>query len=248
MCGILVVILAVCLIYGIRTLHDYSASEEIYDRTNEEYVTGAEEQGVSEPEWYQQISVDLEGIQTKNPEIVGWIYFENDPEISYPVLQASDNSKYLKTAWQGDTAVAGSIFLESGNASDFSDYHTIIYGHNMRNLTMFGRLRYYRNDSEYLTEHEFFQIITNDMYYRYRIVSCKDVSVKARIYRIWMKGGEEFRQFVEDSVLADSMVDTDFSPGPEDHIVTLSTCNNSSSRRFTVSAVRAGEAARRPAE
>ena len=72
-----------------------------------------------------------------NPDVVGWIYFEND-DLSYPVLYSGDNDKYLRTTIDGSDATAGAIFIEGGNSPDFQDQNTIVYGHNMRNLSMFG--------------------------------------------------------------------------------------------------------------
>ena len=58
--------------------------------------------------------------------------------ISYPVLYSGDDETYLRSDIYGNYHIAGCIFLEGMNQPDFSDYHSIIYGHNMRNTTMFG--------------------------------------------------------------------------------------------------------------
>ena len=241
--GLVAAVLAVSIGRLFWISMQYKESGELYEQTNEQYVT--ESDAESAPlEWYQMISVDLENLQAENPEVAGWIYFENEPSISYPVMHSDSNKKYLKTAWQGDEAVGGAIFMERSNQKDFSDPHTIIYGHNMRNLSMFGKLRYYKNDADYYPSHLFFQIITNTMYYRYWIVAYKDVAVSHKIYTVWMNGGQDFQRFIYEKILTDTPVSAGYDPRTDDHIITLSTCNSINNKRFTVSAVRIAQQVR----
>ncbi len=240
--GVMALVLAVCVARLFWISREYKESKDLYEQTEQTYVT--EPAVVPEdiaPEWYQQISVDLESMQAENPEVSGWIYFENEPSLSYPVMHADNNKKYLRTAWQGGEAVAGSIFTERSNAADFTDPHTIIYGHNMRNESMFGKLKHYKTDADYYPDHQFFQIITNSMYYRYWIVACKDVSDRNGLFTVWMEDGEDFRSFVQEKVLGESLISAGYIPDPGDHIITLSTCNNTQRKRFTVSAVRVAQ-------
>ena len=73
-----------------------------------------------------------------NPDVYAWIDVPGT-EISYPVLQsAEDNSYYLEHTIEGEKTLPGAIYSENYNSKDFSDYNTILYGHNMRNGTMFA--------------------------------------------------------------------------------------------------------------
>ena len=110
--------------------------------------------------WYDDIDIDFAGLRSENPDVVGWIYFENE-DISYPVMYSGDNSYYLRKTFKREHATAGSIFLEGSNKTDFSDCHTIIYGHNMKNLSMFGKLKYYNRDENYYDSHQYFQILVD---------------------------------------------------------------------------------------
>lgn len=73
-------------------------------------------------------AVDFASLQEINPDIVGWIYIEGT-EINYPVVQGNDNQYYLKHLFSGEWNGSGCIFLDSRNRVDFSDRHSIIYGH-----------------------------------------------------------------------------------------------------------------------
>lgn len=191
--------------------------------------------------WYHDIDVDLAGLKKLNPDIVGWIYFEGDVGISYPLLYSGDDY-YLNHNYQNEEESAGSIYIEKNNNPDLSDAHTLIYGHNMRNLSMFGKLRYYKTEEDYLKTHRYFQLITETGAYRYEIFTYKDVStLTGGIYTTWKYVDDDFKEFVEDTICQGSYVDTDIDVDDETHIVTLSTCSYDSDVRFTVSAMRVDE-------
>ena len=144
-------------------------SARLYAAAEEEYSTRPEAKSPERPEWSKLIEVNLADLKAKNPDVIGWIYFENDP-ISYPILfSENDNDKYLHYDYTGQRAVAGSIFMDGRNQTDFSSSRTLIYGHNTHDdKTMFTRLTHYL-EPDYLENHRYFQIITEDAYYRYEI-------------------------------------------------------------------------------
>ena len=155
------------------------------------------------------LSVDFDELKKINPDIVAWIAFDNI-DISYPVVQR-DNSYYLSHTFEGKENVAGCIFMDEQNTSDFSDNHTILYGHNMKNGTMFGMLKNYK-EQEFLEENRYFTIYTPDAEYRYEISSVRTVSVENSLF-------------------------TQTDLGEKDRVVTLSTCTYSDDLRFVVSGV-----------
>ncbi|MFR2213338.1 MAG: sortase domain-bontaining protein [Ruminococcus sp.] len=71
-----------------------------------------------------------------NPEIIAWIRIP-DTRIDYPVVQGTDNEYYLKHTFKKTEHVAGSIFLDKDNSPDFSNRKSILYGHNMKDGSMF---------------------------------------------------------------------------------------------------------------
>ena len=88
----------------------------------------------------EKISVRWNELQQKNEDIVAWIYIPA-LDISYPVLQADDNEYYLHRDVNREYLYAGSIFMDAWNNPFFYNYNTIIYGHNMRDGSMFARLK-----------------------------------------------------------------------------------------------------------
>lgn len=250
--------LLLVLIAGIGLLivfKDYGDANKLYSDTRDDYVITWLDEPESEedvyltqeeidnpdyvPSWYDMAQVDFDGLRSINPDIVGWIYFENEA-ISYPVLYGETDDEYIYTSYDGKSARAGSIFLESRNNPDFGDSHIIIYGHNMRNLSMFGRLRNYYMDTSYYDDHKYFQILTPSKSYRYEIVSCRHVPANDAIYSVYGRDAVGYNDFLMTSVMIDSLIVSDTKPTYEDQIVTLSTCSDGD-RRFIVNAMRVDE-------
>ena len=87
--------------------------------------------------------VDFDELAAVNGDVAAWIDFPGQP-ISYPVVQGDDNSRYLRLSFKGSSSSSGAIFLDYRNDGLMKDGNTIIYGHNMRNGSMFGLLRRYQ--------------------------------------------------------------------------------------------------------
>ena len=161
--------------------------------------------------------------------------------ISYPLLYSGDDY-YLRRNYLKEEETAGSIYIEGNNSPDLSDAHTLIYGHNMRNLSMFGKLKFYKTEEDYFENHRYFQLITENGAYRYEIFAYKDVgTLTGGIYTTWKYVDEDFKEFVGNTICQGSYVDADIDIEDETYIVTLSTCSYDSDVRFTVSAVRVDE-------
>lgn len=191
--------------------------------------------------WYHDIDVDFAGLKEQNKDIVGWIYFEDEESISYPFLYSGDDY-YLRRNYLKEEETAGSIYIDGNNSPNLDDAHTLIYGHNMRNLSMFGKLKFYKTEEDYFENHRYFQLITESGAYRYEIFAYKDVStLTGGIYTTWKYVDSDFKEFVNDTICQGSYVEADIDVDDEAHIVTLSTCSYDSDVRFTVSAVRIDE-------
>lgn len=226
---------------------DYNTSDKTYEKLQDEYAVDDSKKdddstkgSEAQSPWYDDIDIDFAGLRSENPDVVGWIYFENE-DISYPVMYSGDNSYYLRKTFKREHATAGSIFLEGSNKTDFSDCHTIIYGHNMKNLSMFGKLKYYNRDENYYDSHQYFQILVDGKKYRYQIFSYETVSDDSDEYTVGFEPNETFGKFVQ-RMAASSMKDTGIVPTKDDKVVTLSTCSTSSETyRFVVHGMRVDE-------
>ena len=209
----------------------YNKSDSLYAAVTDSYTTTEET-----TEWYDMVDVDMDALIEYNPDVIGWIYVEGT-DISYPIMYSGDDETYLRTTIDKEYATAGSIFLEGYNLPDFSDSHNIIYGHNMRNLSMFGTLKYYKTEEGYLDEHQYFQIITADKKMRFQIFSYFDTEAASWVYAVPYSDSEEFASYI-DSLINHSYesIDTENEITSADQIVTLSTCSTTG-MRFTVHGV-----------
>ncbi len=200
-------------------------------------VTGSPEPGTdSEPEIPEpRISVDFSGLSAVNSDIFGWIYIP-DTEISYPLLLGVDNSKYLNTAYNGSYSSFGSIFLDKKNSSDMSDRHSIIYGHNMKNGSMFGSLSDFARQAFY-ESHPFIYIITPDGYLKYEIFSAHKTSIADGIFVTSFSEENTYSSLL--SLMGrSSWLKGNITPTTDDKVITLSTCTSVNvDDRFVVHAV-----------
>ena len=213
----------------------YSKSNNLYANLNAEYVSSSATGDATG--WEDTIDVDIKALQLINPDVVGWLYIEGT-DVSYPIMYSGDDDTYLRTTIDGEHATAGSIFLEGYNLPDFSDSHNIIYGHNMRNLSMFGTLKYYKSDGNYINEHKYFQIITADAKMRYEIFSYFDTEAASWVYTVPYSDSPEFEEYIGELLKKSYMGQVPDIPevSSSDKVVTLSTCSTTG-MRFTVHGV-----------
>lgn len=108
-----------------------------------------------------------------NEDVCAWITLENT-EIDYPVVQGEDNLTYLNKDVYGDFALSGSIFLDAGCSSDFTDSYLLLYGHHMANDKMFGDLDLYL-DEDFFRENTTGTLVLPDRSERLEIFACLQV-------------------------------------------------------------------------
>ena len=228
-------------------LYLFSAAPNTGDDSDGSVPTTAEDTGsdyliVNEDaeNWYNMYTVDFATLDTINPDIVGWVVWENE-DISYPILYSGDNSTYLDTSFDGKELDSGSIFLDGRNTFSFDDDHNIVYGHNMKNLSMFGKLRYYKEDDSYYDDHKYIQVILPDRIERYEIFAYNTVKADSIVYNVSYDSVEDYAEFINYICLA-SYNPTGIYVTTDDKILTFSTCTSSDDKRFVVHAVKMDEA------
>lgn len=176
--------------------------------------------------------VDFDGLHEVNEDIIGWLRV-NALDISYPIAQSTDNDYYLHRTFEKVENFAGCIFMEYQNSSDFSDKNTIIYGHNMKNGSMFGTLRKFYEEGVY-EKAPYFWIYTPDKIYRYDIFSCGEVEATGRAYQITFADDDDFLNYIDEAFLRSVVDNSEIEMDAEDKIVTLSTCTGNEATRFVV--------------
>lgn len=178
--------------------------------------------------------VNFAELQAINPEVIGWIRV-GAVNVSYPVTQAEDNSYYLHRTFKKVDNFAGCIFENCENSPYFTDQNTIIYGHNMKNGSMFGQLKKF-SEQETFDKNPYFWIFTKDFIYQYRIFSSSIVSKMGDPY-ITRFSEEDFKKFIEKSVASSEIKCGDAGITTSDRIVTLSTCTGDDATRRIVQGV-----------
>ena len=180
------------------------------------------------------IEVDFDKLKSVNEDVVGWIYVDALPDISYPIVKGKDNQTYLHQTYEKNYNFAGTIFVDYENSGDFSDCNTLVYGHNMKNGSMFGHLKKFREDDRLYKQDKYFWILTPERNYRYEIISAYTTGVNSDTYTLFKGPGEEFEKYLE-TIKGYSEIKTDDTDLTiKDRIVTLSTCTGNESTRFVV--------------
>lgn len=209
---------------------EYQKGDRMYEELME-YVQDPEtnEQGKNDPDLEEDsgftfLQVDFEGLKAQNPDMVAWIQIPA-LDISYPVVQGKDNFYYLHHMFNGESNKNGSIFVDYHNSQDFTDSNTIVYGHNMKDKSMFGTLDNYQ-DSALYQQYPCFYIYIPGYVLEYEIISCYAGRIGSIGYTYRFPEQEDFQGFLN-QILSYAGYDTVVEVTTEDKIVTLSTCVNS---------------------
>ena len=223
-------------LYHIYT--EYKKGTDEYNQIEEMAVTerDADSAEVAGPnaQLKPPIEVDFDKLKSVNEDVVGWIYVDALPDISYPIVKGKDNQTYLHQTYEKNYNFAGTIFVDYENSGDFSDCNTLVYGHNMKNGSMFGHLKKFREDDKLYKQDKYFWILTPERNYRYEINSAYTTGVNSDTYTLFKGPGEEFEKYLE-TIKGYSEIQTDDTDLTiKDKIVTLSTCTGNESTRFVV--------------
>lgn len=162
--------------------------------------------------------IDLEALSAVNEDVSGWIAIPGT-DLSYPLVQGSDNDYYLNHTWQKEPSSGGAVFLEYTSDRNLTDFHTLVYAHR---LTMFSPLKYYR-DQDFWEAHPSIYVVTGQGVSRYDIFSVEEASVTGLVFRLDLEENELEEAFLRDCV-DNSVVETGIVPETDARILTLSTC------------------------
>lgn len=167
-------------------------------------------------------SIDFESLSKINPDIIGWIGFEG-LEIDYPVVQTKDNEFYLNHLFSLEKNKLGAIFVDYRNKSDLSDRNTIIYGHNMKNGSMFSSLTNYKSQDYYDANPDIL-LVTKEKKYRVDFFAGLVVDGSYESVRFSFSDEDDFNQYIN-SLEDMSTFKSSVIVGPQDRIISLVTCS-----------------------
>ena len=176
------------------------------------------------PQEYSPVTVDFDALSRYGGRVVGWIYLP-ETVINYPVAQASDNEYYLRLFLDGKYIYGGTLFADYACPSDFSGQNTIVYGHNMKDGSMFALIDDY-GDQSFFDQHPVMYLNTPTQDYRVDIFSCFTTDPESFVYQIAFASDGDYAAFLR-ALLDSSEVDCGVEPTTDDRIVTLSTCTYS---------------------
>ena len=217
------------------TIIQYRASEKLYSETSNQYTVQAAETPEASVEEVDEnkppITVDFDALRQVNEDVAGWIYCEGTV-INYPVVQGEDNDFYLHHDIYGQESRYGAIFADYKADLYGGESNIIIYGHHMRNGSMFGSLEEYDSRS-YYEEHPSFFLFLPEEEREYEIIAVLRNDIYSRekepfqyydYERIATK--EMFDEYCQ-GIKSYSLYDTGLTAEYGDELVTLCTCSYS---------------------
>lgn len=218
-------VITVCLV-GIILVSGYKIGKTMWDYqvAKSAYTNISEKTAKVDPKQFTGV-VDWKALKKVNPDVQGWLY-QKDTVINYPVVQGTDNDTYLHTRFDKQWSGGGTLFVDYRMEKDFKGFNSIIYGHHMKDGSMFRSIRGYTKEEGYYDKHKTLELATPHGNYHLVVFSAfitkatdentykmtyDEAEKQAYIDRAWERS--------ELSVTKDSVDVT-----KDDRLVTLSTC------------------------
>ena len=224
--------LFLCLFLGIacfsgyqvlRILHEYRVGADAYFKLEQfASLPPASEETEETPAELAWPEVDFTALAAVNPDVTAWLYGP-DTGISYPVVQGTDNNYYLDHLLDGTANSAGCLFVDTSCRPDFSGRNTVIYGHRMKNGTMFAALGNYQ-EQVYYDAHPVFLLVTPEGRYVVELFSGYVADTAESAWMLDFSDEQAYLAWLEE-VGEKSAFSSKVSPRAEDRVVTLSTCS-----------------------
>ena len=208
-----VILVAVMVFSGYKiatTLLDYKKAEDTYTEIQENYSPEAEE-GFMES--------DLKNI---NPDYRLWLFVENT-NINYPVVSYGNNDYYLYRDFLGQDSRSGTLFMDYRNNFE-EDESTVIYGHNMKNKTMFNNLELFK-EKDFLEKDSVIRIYRGNYEYIYKPFSIFVAEPSFNYVKVDFNGENDFNEYINTVKANSTFWNKDATPKYKDKILTLSTCS-----------------------
>lgn len=236
---VLIICLGVMIASSVYFIDSYLDGKKIENLRDEVSVSSDEEPTDKKEDKTVEVPVDFDKLKKANPEIYAWISIP-EVKVDYPILQSeSDNGFYLNHTVNGQKSVYGSIYTEDYNSKDFSDFNTLVYGHNMKNGTMFGSLKKYR-DAEFFKNNRFITVYMPGRILKYEIFAAYTWDNKHILLTRNFETGYNRKSYIEEIFAVRDMksqINKEITVTEDDRIITLSTCMGDKSKRFLVSGV-----------
>ena len=152
-------VITVCLI-GIILVSGYKIGKTVweYQVAKSAYTNISEKTAKVDPKQFTGV-VDWKALKKVNPDVQGWLY-QKGTVINYPVVQGTDNDTYLHTRFDKQWSGGGTLFVDCRMEKDFRGFNSIIYGHHMKDGSMFRSIRGYTKEDGYYDKHKTLELAT----------------------------------------------------------------------------------------
>lgn len=152
-------VITVCLI-GIILVSGYKIGKTMweYQVAKSAYTNISEKTAKVDPKQFTGV-VDWKALKNVNPDVQGWLY-QKGTVINYPVVQGTDNDTYLHTRFDKQWSGGGTLFVDCRMEKGFKGFNSIIYGHHMKDGSMFRSLRGYTKEEGYYDKHKTLELAT----------------------------------------------------------------------------------------
>lgn len=215
--------------YGlINVFLEYNQGKEVASEVQATYHRAAPSSAKKEPrkkvKQEKELTVDpkFDDLLEENKDVVGWIAID-DTTIDYPILQSEDNLDYLTKDFNKDKFVGGSIFLDYRNNVKSLSRNTVVYGHRMKDGSMFEHLIKFM-DEDFFKNHQTFEIETLYETYEAEIFSVYNTTTDFNYIMTDFSNDDKYAEFLT-NVQNESTFETDVEVDITDRIITLSTCD-----------------------
>ena len=208
---IMVCLAAIMVVSGFKVftiLKNYKADRNVYDKIAE--AAGDIEKGV-----------DFDALRKINPDVIGWLVYDDTP-INYPVVQGENNDVYLSMLFDRTWGGCGTLFADAVTEAPFKQFNTIIYGHHMRDGSMFACLKSLK-DPAWTADHPKLKLYTPDGDYYLEVWAFLNEPSDSDIYLTNMTSEEKKAEYIT-LVEKLSSYTTEVSVKTGDRLVLLSTC------------------------
>lgn len=206
------------------TVANTAAVNVSYTTANEAPVTASD---TIPDEVRQSLVESAQSLNSAYPDAIGWLYIPNT-NISYPVTQGRDNEYYLSHAYDGSSLKAGTIFLDYRCENRFMNPVNILYGHSMKNGTMFAGVLNFA-ESSYFESHRYGWLATPETVYRIDFFSCAKTDYNDELY----DGNTPITEWIP-HICEKSVVQRETEYTDNDRFISLSTCSYESPNARTV--------------
>ena len=175
----------------------------------------------------KELTAQVRQLSAEHSNFVAWLYIP-DTNIDYPIMQSGDNEYYTRRAVDGSYLYAGSLFMDYRCSSDFSDFNSVIYGHNMGNGTMFADIPNYENE-EYFMNHSYGWLTTeNDV----RLIDFFAVARTSDTSGLYL-AAPNFNEW-DNQLRNCASIYKEIEVTESDHLLMLSTCTSAEGNSRTI--------------